>query len=558
MKLQVKENSVCSGRSQFVDDAETIRKRQSMADFEGAHTVLELGHILQGLIKVARVQCADQLAFHLLIHNLHFRRIRGFNVVMHHGELLIGGHFFGGPCDQGVGKDQVFAPYDGRMIGTVAEAGWQEIDAALDAAQHAFQRWSVSSRRERIDLLRGIASLVRNRREELSQLMAQEVGKPITLARGEVDRMAITFDLSADLLTHPSGQILPADYDERGKGVRISVESFPVGPVLAITPWNWPYNLAAHKIAPAIAAGCTVLLKGASSASLSTLALARLIHEAGCPAGVLNAVNCPGKLAERAALDDRICAITFTGSAEVGWNLKQKAYKKRVVLELGNDSHAIVMPSADLQTAMKACAASAFAYAGQVCISLQHLLVHEDVYEEARDLMIASTQNIKYGDPLDEEVICGPVIRPDDADRIIEWIEEAEKDGGTVLTGGSRIGQVIEPTLMEDVSRSTKLGCQEVFGPLATLSSFKTLDEAIQRVNLSQFGLQSAIFTRDIAEADQAYREVKTGGLAINDSPSLRIDGMPYGGVKESGVGREGPMWAFEDYVERRTRIERY
>jgi acyl-CoA reductase-like NAD-dependent aldehyde dehydrogenase len=481
----------------------------------------------------------------------------GFNVVMRHGELLIGGHFFGGPCDQGIGKGQVHAPYDGKMIGTVAEAGWPEVDAALHAAEEAFKTWSLSPRRDRIQLLRRIAALVRERREELAILMAQEVGKPIKLARGEVDRMAITFDLSADLLTHPSGLTLPADYDPRGDRVRISVESFPVGPVLAITPWNWPYNLAAHKIAPALAAGCTVVLKGASTAALSTLTLARLIHEAGCPDGVLNAVHCPGKLAEKATLDDRIKAVTFTGSAEVGWGLKQKANKKRVVLELGNDSHAIVTPSADLEKSMTACAASAFAYAGQVCISLQHLLVHEDVYDQAKELLIEKTQATKFGDPMDEDVVCGPLIRPEDADRVLEWLDESERAGARILSGGNRIGQVIEPTLIEDVPPTTKLGCEEVFGPVVTLSSFKTLDEAITRVNRSQFGLQSSIFTARLDEADQAFRQIQTGGLVINDSPSLRIDGMPYGGVKESGVGREGPRWAFEDYVEPRTRIER-
>lgn len=476
---------------------------------------------------------------------------------MRHGELLIGGHFFGGPCDQGIGKGQAIAPYDGKLIGTVAEAGWSEVDAALSAAAEAFETWSKSPLHERISLIRRISLLIKERREELAEVMALEVGKPITLARGEVDRMAITFDLSADLLTQPQGHTLPASYDKRGADVGISYEPFPVGPVLAITPWNWPYNLAAHKIAPAIAAGCTVVLKGASNAALSTLMLARLIHEAGCPPGVFNAVNCVGKLAEKAALDERIKAISFTGSAFVGWALKEKAYRKRVVLELGSDSHAIVMPSADVAKAAKACAASAFGYAGQVCISLQHLLVHEEVYDVFQAAFKAEAQNTPYGDPMDDETICGPMIREEDADRVLEWIEEAEKAGANLITGGNRVGQVIEPTVLENVPRSTKLGCEEVFGPVVTLRSFKTLDQAIQEVNESKFGLQSSIFTQVASEADRTYREIETGGVIINDAPSLRIDGMPYGGVKESGVGREGPQFAFQDYTELRTRVER-
>lgn len=469
---------------------------------------------------------------------------------MLHTELLVGGQFLGGPCDQAVGKGQIRAPYDGHLVGTYAEGGWSEMDAAIRAATDAFDQWRWSDRRDRQELLRRIASLVRERADELVEILTHEVGKPVTFSQGEVTRLGITFELAADLLDEPEGESLPTNFDPRGAAYKLVVTRVPIGPILAITPYNWPYNLAAHKIAPALAAGNTVVLKPSSLAPLSSLTLSRLIHDAGCPEGVFNAVACDSRTAQRAAEDPRIKLVSFTGSEAVGWKLKAALPTKRVSLELGGQAPVIVMPDADLDWAVKRTVLGSNGYAGQICIAVQHALVHEDVYDDVRQRLIAATESCPHGDPTKPDTICGPLIDSDNAGRVLQWIDEAEQSGAQILAGGNRIGNVVEPTLMEKVPPTVKLGCQEVFGPVLTLSKVANMREAVERINSTDYGIHAGVFSSNEDDISTACRELEMSGVIVNDYPTLRFDNMPYGGVKKSGFGREGVRYTYDEMTD--------
>lgn len=470
-----------------------------------------------------------------------------------HRELLINGVFLGGSCDGGIGKTQHYAPYNGNLVGTAAEAGWDEMSVALDAAQEAYQTWKFSPRRQRRKLLNTIAQNVEAQQEDLSRLLAEEVGKPVVQARAEVKRLQRTFELAADLLTQEHNRIVPLDYDDRGDDYRCEVRRVPIGVVMAIVPYNWPFNLAAHKIAPALAAGNTVVAKTPSVGTLSTLTLARIIHESGCPDGVVNLLNCPSTIAQKAVEDPRTDMLSFTGSPPVGWKLKGLIPKKKVALELGGDATSVVAADANLDFAVKQLVVASFAYAGQICISCQHILVHESIYNEFKDRFVEATEAIKTGDPLDEEVVCGPVVREEAADRILDWVSQAEEAGATVLTGGQRTGLVIEPVVIENVKRNTPLGKEEVFGPVVTLQPYSDPQEAINWINASQFGIHASLFTQDMVLAERFAHDIEIGGLIVGDSPALRFDSMPYGGVKNSGFGREGVLNTFFEMTEDKT-----
>lgn len=471
--------------------------------------------------------------------------------------MLIAGHRIGGPCDQSVGKHLVRAPYDGHGVGTAAEGGWGELRTALSAAHDAFQTWRHSPRRERQELLRRIAALVRERSEELASLLTDEVGKPIVWSRGEVTRLAITFDHAADVLVNYGLETLPTDLDPRGDGYRCTVERFPIGVIFGIVPYNWPFNLAAHKLAPALAAGNTVVLKPSHQAPLSTLTLAHLIHEAGCPDGVVNAWFGDNVSAGKAMADPRVAMISFTGSPGVGWMLKEKYAAKRVSLELGGNASAVVTASADLDWAIPRIIAGGYGYAGQICIAIQHLLVHRSRYDEARARLTEGTEACAWGDPRDERTVCGPLISAEAADKVEAWVAEAVAAGARIVAGGGREGKVVKPTLVEGVPPTVRLGCEEVFGPVLTLAPYDTLEEAIRTVNASEYGIQAGVFTTDMREAEAFYQELEVGGVVINDYPTLRFDNMPYGGVKRSGFGREGVRYAMDEMTEPKTRLER-
>lgn len=476
---------------------------------------------------------------------------------MLHREMLIDGHFIGGPCDQATGKQVVRAPFDGRVVGTAAEGGFEELRGCLAAADEAFPAWRSASRHRRQTLLRAIAQLVRERRDELVELLSREVGKPITASQGEVYRLAMTFELAADEISRFEIEDVPLDLDARGAGMRCTVERFPRGPIFAIVPYNWPYNLAAHKIAPALATGNTMVLKPSPLAPLSTLTLARLIHEAGCPPGVFNAWNGPTQAVDRLIDDPRIKMLSFTGSAAVGWELKRKLYDRPVTLELGGDATAVVEPDADLDWAVERLVAGAFGYAGQICISIQHALVHRDVYEKVRERLTRLTAECPTGDPMEKATVCGPMISDEAADRVMGFVEEAMGQGARLLAGGTREGRTIAPTLLEDVPDTARLAHEEVFGPVLTLRAYDDLDEAIRLVNASPYGIHAGVFTRNIAAAEKAFRELEVGGVIVNDFPTLRFDNIPYGGVKRSGFGREGVRYAMLEMTEPKAMVIR-
>jgi acyl-CoA reductase-like NAD-dependent aldehyde dehydrogenase len=344
--------------------------------------------------------------------------------------------------------------------------------------------------------------------------------------------------------------------DPRGDGYRCTVERFPVGPILCIVPYNWPFNLAAHKLAPALATGNTILLKPSPLAPLSTLALARLIHEAGCPPGVLNAVSAPPEAFEQIAQDPRVKMLSFTGSPAVGWKLKKLLGDKRVTLELGGNASAIVHEDADLEWATKRIVAGGYGYAGQVCIAVQHVLGHDAVYEDLRKSLIEATNACPCGDPMDEKTVCGPMISSEAADKVQDWIDEALKSGAKPIAGGGRDGNVLRPILLEEVPQDARMANEEVFGPVLTLRRYQTIDEAIALVNAPAYGIHTGVFTHDIRIAERAYQELDVGGVIINDYPTLRFDNMPYGGVKQSGFGREGVRYAMDEMTEPKTLLE--
>jgi acyl-CoA reductase-like NAD-dependent aldehyde dehydrogenase len=476
---------------------------------------------------------------------------------MLHREMLIAGHFIGGPCDQSIGKVQIYSPYDNKLVGTAAEGGLNEAMAAVGAAADAFVTYSKSPRHERQNLLRRIAEKIRERDDELVEILTLEVGKPVTASRGEVQRLAITFDLAADLMSTYGTEALPLDTDPRGKDYTCRVERFPVGPVFGIVPYNWPLNLAAHKIAPALAVGNTLVLKPSDLSPISTFTLAHIIHEAGCPPGVVNAILVPPPIAEKVALDPRIKMLSFTGSPGVGWHLKKLLSENKVTLELGGDASAVVCDDADLDWALPRVILGGYNYAGQICISIQHVLVQEGIYDKVRERLIKLTEECPTGDPTKAETVCGPLISSTAADKVMAFVDEAVAGGARVIAGGKREGNMIWPTLVENVPPGSRLDVEEVFGPVLTLSKFNSFEEAIAKVNSSQYGIQCGVFTRDMDLADQAFRSLDVGGVIINDFPTLRFDNYPYGGVKRSGFGREGVRYAMDDMTELRTLVVR-
>lgn len=476
---------------------------------------------------------------------------------MLHRELLIDGHFVGGPCDHSIGKLAIRSPWDGAIVGTAAEGAWQEANVALQSAVDAFGAWQFTPGKDRAALLKRVADAIRSRRDELAELLCDEVGKPITWARAEVDRTSITFELAS--LEAPrsgweSNEEIDIRLDPRATAYSAAWARAPIGPILAIVPYNWPLNLAAHKIAPALAAGNTVVVKPSSQAPLSTLTLCRILHECGVPPGVVNAVVCPASVAERIALDPRIRKVSFTGSPAVGWHLKELLPRKRVTLELGGDAFAVVMPDADLAWATERIVTGAFGYAGQICISVQHVLVHEAIYPELRERLIEATAACPTGDPRDAATVCGPLISDQAADTVQSTIERAR---ATLLAGGRREGRLIFPTLLEDVPLDSELATSEAFGPVATLASFDTVDQAIGRVNASKYGIHVGIFTQDEAVGERFWREAQVGGVVLDDIPTVRFDALPYGGVKESGFGREGVRFAIEEMTEPKALVRR-
>jgi acyl-CoA reductase-like NAD-dependent aldehyde dehydrogenase len=435
---------------------------------------------------------------------------------------------------------------------TATEAQYEE---AVEAAVTCFQVTRRLPAYERGRILREISAGVKARREELGQLIATEAGKPIRDALVEVDRASLTFRLGAEEAERMTGELIPLDLLPSSKD-RIGItRRFPIGPIAAISPFNFPLNLAAHKLAPAIASGNPIVLKPPSKDPLTMLAVAEIIEAAGAPAGSVSILPMTREIGDRMVADERFRLLTFTGSPSVGWRMKERAGKKKVVLELGGNAGVIIDRSADLDWAVKRCLVGAFSYAGQVCISVQRMVIHEDVWEAFMDRFVAGAAALKLGDPLDPATDLGPMVDATAAGRTQRWVDEAVAMGGTLLLGGKADGTWFPPTVLTGVPLSAQVCSHEAFAPLVVAFPFRELDDAIALVNDSAFGLQTGVFTNDLAGAWKAFAELDVGGVIVNDVPTYRIDHMPYGGVKDSGLGREGLRWAIEDMTEIRIMV---
>jgi glyceraldehyde-3-phosphate dehydrogenase (NADP+) len=446
----------------------------------------------------------------------------------------------------------VTSPYDGREVAKVAMGSAAEMEAATVAAVRAFQVTRRLSRRERADILLRVAALVAARKEPIASTMTDEMGKPLQAARAEVDRCVTTFTLAAEEARRWTGEVVPVDIEPHTRGFRAITMMIPLGPIAAISPFNFPLNLVAHKLAPCLAVGSSMVLKPARQAPLEALALAEIVHEAGAPPGSFNVINCDPSVGETLATDDRFPFLTFTGSVPVGWGLKRKAWKKRVALELGGNAACIVHQDADLDHAAQRCVAGGFALAGQSCISVQRILVHGSIYESFERKLLEGTRRLKVGDPRDPETMVGPVLDAAAADRIMAWIGEAKEAGARILCGGARDGNVIQPTVIAGAGPDLKVSCQEVFGPVVTLGRYEDFEDAVRSAGDSAYGLQAGLFTHDIRLIALAAERLEVGGLVVNDAPTTRVDSMPYGGTRDSGLGREGPRYAMHEMSEPR------
>lgn len=468
-------------------------------------------------------------------------------------ETLRSGLFIDGKWYQSDRQIEVKNKYTGEVIATVAQATETDVDKAVEAAETAMRRTSLSSF-ERYEILQKTAQLLKDHHEDIALLIAREGGKPLRDARGEVSRAIQTVIVSSEEGKRIHGETLPLDAAPGSKqkvGLFIRV---PVGVVAAITPFNFPLNLVMHKVAPAIAAGCSVVLKPATYTPLTAVVLCELMAEAGLPDGYLNLVVGSGRTVGEALVHHpKISMVTFTGSPDVGERIRSQAGLKKVTLELGNNSANIVHSDADIQTAARALVDKAYTSAGQFCVSVQRVYAHEDIQQVLVDAMTAEIKKLKVGDPEDPETVVGPLIDESEAVRVHNWVEEAREQGAQVVTGGNRTGSVVEPTLLMNTRPDMKVVRQEVFGPVASVVPYKTFEEAVALANDSDYGLQTGVFTRDVNRAWYAIRNIHSGSVHINDTSSYRVDLMPYGGVKRSGVGREGPRWAIEEMTEMRT-----
>lgn len=469
-------------------------------------------------------------------------------------EMLIGGQFFGGPCDQSISKTAVRSPWDGQVIGTAAEGTFHHLNAAHNCAQEAFQSWSRTGTWEREELLRRVAAKLRTEKSALARILALEIGKPIHQGLAEVERAALTFETAATLVSRMQGEPAEKSLDPRAQNHTFFIRREPIGVIFAITPYNWPVNLAAHKIAPAIASGNAIVVKPSPAALLSSFTFGRLLHESGVPDGLVNFVSAEVPDLTRFFSSPRFQMLSFTGSPEVGWKLANQLPRHiRVTLELGGDATAYVSGSADLATTLPKLIQASFAYAGQICISLQHILVAPEIREKVETGLTTLLGQIVSGDPENEDTLCGPMISPGAADKVENWTSELIDSSGPNCRklGGERTSTTrLRPALILDPDPTAPVYHREAFGPVATLTTCETLDRAIEIINASPFGIHASIFTSDEMEASRFAREVQTAGVLVNEPPSFRLDSLPYGGRRESGIGREGVWSAIESMTE--------
>ncbi len=447
--------------------------------------------------------------------------------------------------------------YTGEVATRVALADAKMIDAAIAAAVDAAQPMARMASYERRDVLQHCVNRFIERQDELAYALCIEAGKPIKDSRGEVSRLIDTFRIAAEESVRMTGEVQPLDISPRAKGYQGIWKRVPIGPCSFISPFNFPLNLAAHKIAPALAVGCPFVMKPASRTPLGAIIMGEVLAETNLPKGAFSILPATRDGADLFTVDDRLKLLSFTGSPDVGWDLKAKSGKKKVVLELGGNAAVIIDADADLDDAVDRTVFGAFYQSGQSCIGVQRILVHDDVYEAFKAKLVAKTASLIAGSPHDETTFVGPMIDVKEAARLESWIEEAIGKGAKLLCGGQRTGAMLEATLLENVDADTKLNREEAFGPVAFLVRFRSWDDALHICNDSKFGLQAGIFTRDIFKILDAWDDLDVGGVVVNDVPSYRVDNMPYGGVKDSGIGREGVRFAMEDMTEIRNLVIR-
>ena len=452
---------------------------------------------------------------------------------------------------------EVLDKYSGEVATRVAMADDATIDRAIQCAVEATEPMAAMASYERKAVLDHCVARFRERFEELAVALCIEAGKPIKDARGEVTRLIDTFQIASEESVRIGGEVMPLDISARARGYTGMWKRVPIGPCSFISPFNFPLNLAAHKVAPALAVGCPFVLKPASMTPIGALVIGEVLAETDLPKGAFSILPCARAGAARFTEDERLKLLSFTGSPGVGWGLKAKAGKKPVVLELGGNAAVIVDEDADLEDAVDRIVFGAFYQSGQSCIGVQRILIHSSRYEDFRDRLVAKTRVLEMGDPKNESTFIGPMISEKEATRLHGWIESAVAGGATLLCGGEREGSMLEATLLENVGGDQEVVCKEAFGPVAILSRFDDFDEALDQVNDSVFGLQAGIFTRDLYKAQAAWDRLEVGGVVIGDVPSWRVDHMPYGGVKESGLGREGVKFAIEDMSELRMLVIR-
>ncbi|MBP9003716.1 MAG: aldehyde dehydrogenase family protein [Candidatus Hydrogenedentes bacterium] len=452
----------------------------------------------------------------------------------------------------------VMDKYTGEIACRVALADARAIDEAISAAVQAAPAMAAMAACDRQAVLEHCVSRFRQRFDELAYSLCVEGGKPIKDARGEVSRLIDTFKTAAEAAVDITGEVIPMDRSARAKNYRGMWKRVPIGPCSFISPFNFPLNLAAHKVAPALAVGCPFVLKPASLTPIGALIIGEILAETDLPKGAFSILPCRRDGADLFTTDERLKLLSFTGSPEVGWDLKARAGKKKVILELGGNAAVVIDETWDnLDDAVERCVIGAFYQSGQSCISVQRILLHESIYDAFRDKFVAAVSKLKHGDPKEEDTFIGPVISDAEAERMERWIRSAVAAGARVLCGGSRQGRMVQATVLENVPVTEPAYAEEFFGPMALLKPFRTFDEALAEVNNSRFGLQAGVFTRDIYRANRAWDVLEVGGVVIGDVPSWRVDHMPYGGVKDSGIGREGIRYAIEDMTELRLMVLR-
>lgn len=445
----------------------------------------------------------------------------------------------------------VVSPYDGSLVGRTWLGGADEFEAAAQAALDAERRMRELPAWRRAEILTSVSQALKARRDEFATRLAGEAGKPLKDARVEVDRASMTFQVAAEEARRLFGDVIPLDLAPHGERRFALTRRFPLGAVSAVSPFNFPLNLVAHKLAPAVAAGDPIVLKPATKTPLSAIALGELIVEAGLPPGGLSVLPMDRATGDRLVTDSRFKLLTFTGSSAVGWAMKARAGKKKIILELGGNAGVVIDETADVDLAIARVAAGGFAYAGQSCISVQRVFVHDAVFEAFVAGLVARVARLKVGDPLDPDTDLGPMIEPGEVSRIDAWVREAVASGGRLLTGGKALSDTVyAPTVLADVPERERVCADEVFAPLVVLTRFADYRDALAAVNRSVFGLQAGVFTRDLERALHAFDALEVGGVLVNDVPTFRIDHMPYGGVKDSGQGREGPRYTIEEMTE--------